>query len=124
MSRREKQPNPAVVGERTIEHRDDHGGWAWDVIDFETDRKRLGKYFVWRLPIDLKAMARHLAEVDEVVGAYESSTAIQASYHGRAISLVELMTGYPLCLACMGTGKLPETGAWCETCQGYGLLLP
>jgi hypothetical protein len=35
-----------VVGEKTIEWRDDYGGFAEDVLDYEPDRKRMRQYLV------------------------------------------------------------------------------
>lgn len=38
-----------VVGEKTIEWRDNHGGYAEEVLDYEVDRRKPGTYLVWRI---------------------------------------------------------------------------
>jgi hypothetical protein len=45
-----------TVGEKTIEHKDDYGGWAWDVLDWEPSKKQKGQwqYLVFPLGRDTR----------------------------------------------------------------------
>jgi len=40
-----------VVGEKTIDFKDEHGGWEWDVLDYEPNKRNaLKRYLVLELP--------------------------------------------------------------------------
>ena len=40
-----------IVGEKTIDHKDDYGGWSWDVLDYEPNKRNARKaYLVLELP--------------------------------------------------------------------------
>ena len=47
-------PGAEVVSERTIEFRDDYGGYSYEVLDYEVDKRQVRRYLVVPLAVKEK----------------------------------------------------------------------